>query len=69
MGAFGERALPGYLGLVHLTLAIYVGARLVGWRLKAPGEVHFHPMLRTTPTAMELLPETPSPSASSSEST
>lgn len=57
MAQFGVRAFPGYLALVHLLIGLYVVARLAIRQREAPGEAHFHPMLRTSPTAMEMLPE------------
>lgn len=57
MAWFGAQAFPGYLMLVHLLLAAYVFLRLAARRRVAQGESHFHPMLRTSPTAMEMLPE------------
>jgi MFS family permease len=57
MARFGAWAFPGYLLLVHLLIAAYVAARLAVRRRDTYGEAHFHPMLRTSPTAMEMLPE------------
>ena len=57
MAQFGARAFPGYLAFVHLLIGLYVFARLAIRYREAPGEGHFHPMLRTSPTAMEMLPE------------
>lgn len=57
MARLGAQAFPGYLMLVHLLLAVYVFARLLARQRVVPGEGHFHPMLRTSPTAMEMLPE------------
>lgn len=57
MAQFGMRAFPGYLALVHLLIGLYVVARLAIRQRVAHGEAHFHPMLRTSPTAMEMLPE------------
>lgn len=53
----GAQAFPGYLMLVHLLLALYVFTRLFARQREVRGEGHFHPMLRTSPTAMEMLPE------------
>jgi len=57
MAQFGPRAFPGYLAIVHLLIAAYVIGRLFVRGREAHGEAHFHPMLRTSPTAMEMLPE------------
>lgn len=57
MARYGAGAFPGYLMLVHLLLAVYVVGRLRVRKRALPGEAHFHPMLRTSPTAMEMLPE------------
>lgn len=57
MAEFGPRAFPGVLLVVHLLLAAYVFSRLFIRRRETAGDVHFHAMLRTSPTAMEMLPE------------
>lgn len=57
MARFGAPAFPGFLALAHLAIAAYVLARLVIRRREVHGEAHFHPMLRTSPAAMEMLPE------------
>ena len=57
MAQYGPRAFPGYLMLVHLLLAAYIVGRVLVRRREALGEAHFHPMLRTSPTAMEMLSE------------
>jgi hypothetical protein len=51
------QAFPAYLALVHLLVAVYVIGRLMVRRREAQGDAQFHPMLRTSPTAMEMLPE------------
>ena len=61
MSQFGARAFPGYLLLLHLAIGIYVVQRVLVRPREAGAEGHFHPMLRTTPTAMELLPEADTP--------
>ncbi len=64
MHQFGPRALPGYLVAVNLLLAGFVAYRIAARsRVKSQSDAHFHAMLRTTPTAMELLPETETGSA------
>lgn len=58
MAAFGAPALPVYLAVVLLALAAVAGGRRLWVRRPRPQPAHFHPMLRTTPGALELLPET-----------
>jgi MFS family permease len=58
MAELGPQAFPGLLMLLHLLLAAYVVWRLLVRQRDAQGEGHFHPMVRTSPTVMELLPET-----------
>lgn len=57
MARLGVKAFPGGLMLVHLLLGAYVLVRLLARQRVTPGEAHFHPMVRTSPAAMELLPE------------
>ncbi len=57
MERFGPQAFPGYLMLVHLVLAIYVLRRLLVKQHADHGDAQFHPMLRTSPMAMEMIPE------------
>jgi MFS family permease len=57
MAEFGPRAFPGILMLFNLLIGGYVTARLFLRQRETTGESHFHPMLRTSPLAMELLPE------------
>jgi MFS family permease len=57
MQQLGPRAFPGFLMLTQLLLGLYVFSRLFRRQREASGESHFHAMLRTTPTAMEMLPE------------
>lgn len=63
MEAFGAAALPGFfasaLGLLFLAVA---GRRLLRSHLLQQ-RARFHPMLRTTPSALELLPEIPAPTS------
>ena len=57
MGRYGPGALPAYFAAVLAALAMFLLLRLAARR----GRAHptpFHPMLRTTPAALELLPET-----------
>lgn len=59
MSAAGPRALPAFFALVLAVLAaVAAGRRLLHARRWLPTR-HFHPMLRTTPSALELLPEIP----------
>lgn len=57
MQGFGAAAWPVFLAAVPLALAAFVGGRLAIRRRERPHPAQFHPMLRTTPTALELLPE------------
>jgi hypothetical protein len=58
MARLGPAAFPGMLMVLQLSLGLYALARLSLRRRRASTtESHFHPMLRTTPTAMEMLPE------------
>lgn len=58
MENLGARAFPGFLMAAQLLLGAYVFTRLFVRQRESVTDSHFHPMLRTTPTAMELLPET-----------
>lgn len=76
MQRLGPQALPAYFAATLVLLALFTLARLVrGPRLRIH-PVLFRPMLRTTPAALELMPETdahetprPSPSTQESRST
>lgn len=57
MQNFGARAFPAFLMVAQLLLGAYVFARLFVRQRESMTDSRFHPMLRTTPTAMELLPE------------
>jgi len=61
MESLGPRAFPGFLMVAQFSLGAYVFTRLFVRQRESVTESHFHPMLRTTPTAMELLPETETP--------
>ncbi len=63
MQRFGPQALPMYFAVMLLALAAYLLARLRFARHRA-FEAPFRPMLRTTPSALELMPETETPSPS-----
>lgn len=58
MARFGASALPGFFAAVlGLLAAMAIGRRL--WRQRdRDSPAQFHAMLRTTPSALELLPET-----------
>lgn len=58
MENLGARAFPGFLMASHLLVGAYVFARLFVRQRESLTDSHFHLMLRTTPTAMQLLPET-----------
>lgn len=57
MGRLGPAALPGYFAVVLGLLALVAGGRLIWRRRDRDTQGHFHAMLRTTPAALELLPE------------
>jgi hypothetical protein len=59
MQRFGAEALPLFFACTLGLLALVAGGRRLfkARRLLHPGR--FHPMLRTTPTALEMLPEIP----------
>lgn len=58
MGWLGAPALPGFFALVLLVLAAFLYWRVRHFRRQRPHPSLFHPMLRTTPEALALLPET-----------
>lgn len=57
MAEFGPRAFPGILALLHLAAGGFVLVRLSVRQRDVSSEAQFHPMLRTSPIAMEMLPE------------
>mgnify|MGYP000847647901 CR=1 FL=1 len=61
MDRVGAPALPLYFATVLLCLAAFVGMRLLRHTRLRPHPAPFRPMLRTTPSALELMPETESP--------
>jgi MFS family permease len=63
MGQFGGGALPGFLAATLGLLALLVGGRRLSRSRLVLQHARFHPMLRTTPSALELLPEIPNPPA------
>lgn len=63
MTRFGPSALPMFFAGVLGLLTLYLLLRLSAHRRVRPHPAQFHPMLRTTPGALELLAETePNPS-------
>jgi uncharacterized membrane protein YfcA len=58
MTRFGPSALPLYFAGVLGLLTLYLLLRLSAHRRTRPHPAQFHPMLRTTPGALELLAET-----------
>jgi hypothetical protein len=63
MSRFGAAALPAYFAVTLAALAGFMGLRLLLRQRPRPASAPFHPMLRTTPAALELLPETESPAS------
>lgn len=61
MQKFGPSALPVYFALVLLALAGITINRLIGFKRDRTHPAAFRPMLRTTPAALELMPETETP--------
>lgn len=57
MGRFGPGALWLFFAAIQLLLAASVGWRLLVRRRAAGFDGHFLPMLRTTPAALEMIPE------------
>ncbi len=62
MQKFGPQALPIYFALMLLALAGFTLARVMRFNRRRTHPIAFRPMLRTTPSALELMPETDSPS-------
>ncbi len=58
MQQFGPAALPLYFAVVLMLLALFATARLLSFARLRTHPVLFRPMLRTTPAALELMPET-----------
>jgi len=67
MQRFGPSALPMYFAVMLIALAGYLFLRL-RFRRDRTFEAPFRPMLRTTPSALELMPETETPHPSQEES-
>lgn len=61
MSQLGPQALPGFFALTFALLSLITGGRRLFHRRERDRPAHFHPMLRTTPSALELLPETDAP--------
>ena len=60
----GPQALPGFFATAFAALAVVAAARMLVRHRDRDHPGHFHPMLRTTPSALELLPETDTNDAS-----
>ncbi|MEN5266488.1 MFS transporter [Stenotrophomonas sp. TWI587] len=58
MQRFGAPALPLYFAVVLMLLALFTTARLLSFQRLRTHPVGFRLMLRTTPSALELIPET-----------
>lgn len=63
MARLGPQALPGFFAVTLLLLAAVVGGRRLVRQRDREDPAQFHAMLRTTPSALELLPETDSEQA------
>lgn len=61
MSALGGWSLFGWFALTHGAIAVYAGYRYQTFRRSRAEDAHFRPMLRTTPSALELMPETDGP--------
>lgn len=60
MDRFGAPALPGFFAGVFIVLALFASLRRLVRHRDRDHPAQFHPMLRTTPSVLELLPETDS---------
>lgn len=58
MARLGAQALPGFFATALVLLAALAAGRRLLRRRDRESPALFHPMLRTTPSALELLPET-----------
>lgn len=67
MHRFGPAALPAWFAAMQLAVVAFSLARMLLRRRAPESPAQFHPMLRTTPTALELLPESESPVPSSTQ--
>jgi MFS family permease len=61
MSRFGAPALPLYFAAVLTCLAVFTGIRLLSHARLRTHPAPFRAMLRTTPSALELMPETETP--------
>src|SRR3546814_20717015 len=66
MARVGPHALPAFFAVTFALLSLVVAGRRLWRRRRRTHPAYFHPMLRTTPSALELLPgmgddETPAP--------
>lgn len=61
MSRFGAPALPLYFAAVLTCLAVFTGMRLLSHARLRTHPAPFRAMLRTTPSALELMPETETP--------
>lgn len=57
MGHLGAGSLLAWFALTHAVLAAYAGYRYLAYRRKQVTDNNFLPMLRTTPAALEMMPE------------
>jgi len=65
MSAFGSGALFGWFAVTQAVLAVYAGYRYWHFHREQSTDANFRMMVRTTPTALDMLPETDLPSESS----
>ena len=61
MTRFGPAALPGFFAVVMVLAALVAGGRRLLRRRDNDTPAVFHPMVNTTPTAIEMLPEVDAP--------
>ncbi|HET6545960.1 MAG TPA: MFS transporter [Rhodanobacteraceae bacterium] len=63
MSALGSWMLFAWFALMHGLLALYAGYRYHVFRREQTSQANFRPMLRTTPSALEMLPVADAPDA------
>ncbi|MEO7068405.1 MAG: MFS transporter [Rhodanobacter sp.] len=68
MTSLGPWSLFGWFALTQGATAAYAGYRYQTFQRTLSDEAHFRPMLRTTPSALELMPETDGPDATDTPS-
>lgn len=68
MTSLGSWSLFGWFALTQGATAAYAGYRYQTFQRTLSDEAHFRPMLRTTPSALELMPETDGPDATDTPS-